>query len=224
MRQMEGKELRETVERLEREEEEVQGSLEEAMKERNRLAKELVEVRAEKKTLIKWGLKALKGRNRLAKELLEVRAGSETLINDLKNALRQKESDWKTVNGNVIKLLEQLKAQEEVADEAETVHRELEQCRQAEEDRRAWGETKSAEYSELLESCNQCVEAVGSLQKEHAVLQQQKEEKEALETRLKVGQQEGRGVEEIMNLNRGRDLESQSPRNSIGEQQGEGGP
>ena len=43
----------------------------------------------------------------------------------------------KTVNGNVIKLLEQLKAQEEVADEAETVHRELEQCRQAEEDRRA---------------------------------------------------------------------------------------
>ena len=45
------------------------------------------------------------------------------------------------------------------------------------------------------------MEAVGSLQKEHAVLQQQKEEKEVLETRLKDGQQGGRGVEEIMKLN-----------------------
>ena len=98
------------MERLEREKEEVRGSLEEAVRERNRLAKELLEVRAEKKTLSKWGLEALKGRNRLAKELLEVRAGNETLINNLENALRQKESDWKTVNGNVIKLLEQLKA------------------------------------------------------------------------------------------------------------------
>ena len=42
----------------------------------------------------------------------------------------------------------------------------------------AWGKTKAAEYSQLLESHNQCVEAFGSLQKKHAVMPQQMEEKE----------------------------------------------
>ena len=135
------------MERLKREKEEVRGSLEEAVKGRNRLAKELLEVCAEKKTPSKWGLETLEGRHRLAKELLEVKAGNETLINNLENALRQKESDLKTVKGKVIKLLEQLKTQEEIADEAETVHQELEQYRQAEEDRGSCGEIKSAEHS-----------------------------------------------------------------------------
>ena len=191
-------------------------------------------------------------RSRLTKELLEVRAGNETQINNIKNVLQQKESDLEAVNGKVGELLEQIKAleesladekkaQEEIGDEyesmqlqvqqsdariaelvkqietfkkqseekmeeleklkqesavkeaaseveaepvaelaaeADPVHMELEQYRQAVADWGAWGETKTAEYSQLLESYNQYVEAFGALQGDHALLQQQKEEKE----------------------------------------------
>ena len=61
MRRMEAEEFRETVERLEKEKEGVRGSLEEAVRERNRMAKELLEASAEKKTLSKWGIETLKG-------------------------------------------------------------------------------------------------------------------------------------------------------------------
>ena len=71
--------------------EEVRGSLEEAVRERNRLAEELLEVNADN-----WGLvrearyyleEAVRERNRLAEELLEVNADNKTLSNLGKSAL-----------------------------------------------------------------------------------------------------------------------------------------
>ena len=55
----------------------------------------------------------MRGKKRLTKELLEVRAGNETWVTALQDALQQKESHLETAQGEVLELLEQLKAQEE---------------------------------------------------------------------------------------------------------------
>ena len=55
----------------------------------------------------------MRGKQRLTKELLEVRAGNETRITALQDALQQTESCLETTKGEVLELLEQLKAQEE---------------------------------------------------------------------------------------------------------------
>ena len=56
-----GEELREMVGRLKREKEAVRRDLEEAGKENNRLAEELLEVSQESRALSKWGLENMKG-------------------------------------------------------------------------------------------------------------------------------------------------------------------
>ena len=80
---------------------------------KNRQAKELLEVSDEIKALSKWGLENMRRKQRLTKELLEVRAGNETWITALQDALQRKESHLETAKGEVLKLLKQLKAQEE---------------------------------------------------------------------------------------------------------------
>ena len=55
----------------------------------------------------------MRGKQRLIKELLEVRAENETRITALQDALQQTESRLETAKGEVLELLEQLKAQEE---------------------------------------------------------------------------------------------------------------
>ena len=88
----------------------------------------------------------------------------------------------------------------ELAAEADSVPLEFEQYRQAVADWGAWGETKWAESNQLLESYKQYVEAFGSLQKEHAGLQQQKEEKEVAWADL---------LEELCSKNRELELQDQ---------------
>ena len=55
----------------------------------------------------------MRGKQRLIKELIEVRAENETRITALQDALQQTESRLETAKGEVLELLEQLKAQDE---------------------------------------------------------------------------------------------------------------
>ena len=55
----------------------------------------------------------MRGRRRISKELLEVKAESEERIIALQDALQEKESHLDTAKGEVLKIREQLKAQEE---------------------------------------------------------------------------------------------------------------
>ena len=94
-------ELRETVERLEGEKEELGEQITEMRESIDELMSIPCPARSQG-SLINFSRILLEGvrgsleevereKNRLAKELLEVRAGNETLINNLKNALLQKE-------------------------------------------------------------------------------------------------------------------------------------
>ena len=141
-------EVRETVERLEGEKEE----LGEQITEMRESIDELMSIPCPARSQGSWInfsrilLEGVRGsleevereKNRLAKELLEVRAGNETLINNLKNTLQQKESEVETVKGKISELLEQWKAleesladekkaQEEIADEFESMQRQVQQ-------------------------------------------------------------------------------------------------
>ena len=107
----EGEELREMVGRLRREKEAVRRNLEEAVKGKDKQAEEILEISNENKALSKWRLENMRGK----RQLLEVKAGSETRITALQDALQKKESHLDTAKGEVLKLLEQLKAQEERA-------------------------------------------------------------------------------------------------------------
>ena len=101
------------VGRLKREKDAVRRDLEEAGKENNRLAEELLEVSQESRALSKWGLENMRGKKQITKELIEVRAGNKTQITALQDALLKKESHLGIVKGEVLGLLEQMKAQEE---------------------------------------------------------------------------------------------------------------